>query len=100
MAHVYDAAAIHHQTPVFKSSVYVSKKRFADVILFMKVAELQQCGGIRDLLTGEVNPHEGAHRVAVIDSLFDSDIREVEPALQKIHPEHCLNPYSQTASLA
>ena len=50
--------------------------------------ELQQGGRIRNLFLQEVDPYEVSHGVTIVDRILETFVREVEPNLKQVHPEH------------
>ena len=69
-------------------------------MLFKKMAEIEQGRLVRYGLLHEVYAHELPHGVAVIDSVLRPGVGQVEPDLQKVHPQHLLDPHRRTAPLA
>src|SRR5579859_3395449 len=61
---------------------------FSQIVLFQQVPELAHRGLIRYRLRAQVNPDELAQSRRVIQRLFHRRIRQVEPLLQKINPQH------------
>jgi len=57
------------------------------------VPEVQQRCGVGHLLLQKVDAHEFAKGIAVIDGVFNALIRQREPALQQIHPQHFSIPF-------
>ncbi len=53
-----------------------------------QMPEFEECCRVRNLLIEKVDAHEHAEGVAIIYGLFNSFIRKIEPALQKIHSQH------------
>src|SRR5690554_1792086 len=62
--------------------------------------EMQQRGGVRHLFFHEIQSHELPHRIAVVDRVFHALIRQVEPALHQVHPQHLLDPHGRSAALS
>jgi hypothetical protein len=60
---------------------------------------VQQCGRVRHLPEREVEPHERAHRVGVVDLVLHRHTGEVEPHLQQVHPQHRLDRHRPAAPL-
>ena len=50
--------------------------------------EMQQRGGVRHVLLKKVDPHEFPHGIAVVNGALHALVRQAEPALQQIHPQH------------
>jgi hypothetical protein len=46
--------------------------------------------------TAKVDADEVTHRHRVVQRLFHGRVRQVEPLLQKVHPQHPLQPYRWT----
>ncbi len=95
-----NCATPHHLTSPFERAVDSFKHRFPKTIFFQQTSEVQKGRGIRCFLTHEVNSHELAHGITVIDSVFYPFVRQAEPYLQQVHPQHLFNPHRRTASLA
>jgi hypothetical protein len=36
------------------------------------------------------DPHERPHRRRVVQDLFDGGVRQIEPVLEEVHPQHAL----------
>src|SRR5262249_36289089 len=47
----------------------------------------------------QVNAHKAAHRRRVVQLLLDRRVREVEPQLQEVNPQHALERYRWPATL-
>ena len=75
---------------------------FGYVVGWSSRKELSELKGrsIRDLFGEEIDMHKGSHGVAVIDGIFNADIRQVEPVLHQVHPEHGLDPSRRTAAFS
>lgn len=69
-------------------------------MFLQQVPEVQQRGRVRDLLHAEVEPHEPAHRIGVVDRVLDTLIGQVEPHLKQVHPQHRGHRLGLTTSLA
>ena len=83
---------MHDQACIIQCFLDVVKDDFPNAMLFQKVSELQQGGGVRNRFRHEVQTHKFPHTIAVIDGIFDTSIGKVKPDLQEIHPKHRLDP--------
>ena len=96
---IHDGAAPHHEARLLKSFLDVIENCFSKVVLLQQMSELQQGGCIRYLLLQEVDPDEVPHSVAVVDRILKAFVRQVEPDLKQVHPEHYFDPARRTAAL-
>src|SRR6266851_2498974 len=55
------------------------------------MAELADGGFVRYRLAPKVNAHEAAHDRGIVQRLLHSRVRQVEPLLQKVNPQHPLH---------
>lgn len=65
-----------------------------------QVAELQQRRGVPDPLTTQIDTEKPAQRLGVVDRVFQPFVREPEPLLQEVHPQHPLQPDRWTPASA
>src|SRR5207247_5616518 len=63
---------------------------FAHFVFFQQVPELAHRGLVRHRLTAQINAHELPHHPRVVQRLFYRRVRQVEPLLQKVNPQHAL----------
>ena len=49
-------------------------------------------GFVGHRLVAEIDSDKAAHRLRIIDRLFHRQIRQIEPVLQKVDPQHPLDP--------
>ena len=87
---VHDAPAVHHPAVLFKEFPARRKVPLAQSVVVDEFAELAQRRCIRHALRCKVQSHELPHRVAVIDRVLHSLVRQVEPCRQQVHPKHDL----------
>ena len=69
------------------------------MVFFQQMPELQQGGCIWNLFFQEVDSYEVPHRIAVVDRIFKTFVRQIEPDLKQVHPEHYFDPAWRTAAL-
>jgi hypothetical protein len=69
------------------------------MVFFQQMTELQQGGCIRALFLQEVDSYEVPHGVAVVDRILEAFVRQVEPDLKQVHPEHDFDSARRTAAL-
>ena len=70
--------------------VHRPQNLFSQVVLFQQVPELAHRGLVRHRLRSQINPHKLAQRRRVVQRLFHRRVRQIEPLLQKINPQHLL----------
>src|SRR5207253_5211329 len=63
---------------------------FPQLVFFQQVPELAHRGLVRHRLTAQINAHELPHHPRVVQRLFYRRVRQVEPLLQKVNPQHAL----------
>ena len=67
-------------------------------MFLQQMTELAQCRLIRHALCKEVDTGEFPHGIAVINCVFRCRVRQMEPYLEQVHPQHFLDPHWRTAS--
>ncbi len=70
--------------------VHQVEELVAQVVLLHQVAELADGGLIRHGLPAEIDADELAQRTGVVEGLFGSRIRQVEPVLDEVDAQHAL----------
>ena len=85
---VNDRAALHHMPGLLHDTFDCVKKQLVQAMFLQKMAKLAQSGFIRNGLRHEVNANEFTHGIAVIDGVLRGRIRQVEPDLKQVHPQH------------
>ena len=68
---VHDAAPTHHPALLTEDLVLSGEHSLPEVVFFEQVPEMQQRDCIQNLVTGEVQPHESAHRIRDVDRVLD-----------------------------
>src|SRR3990167_9340216 len=73
---------------------------FGELMLFKQMAKLQEGGGIRYGVAGEINANETADGLAVVDGVFDAFIRVAEALLGDVHAQHAGQSFGWTTGAA
>ena len=97
---VHNAAAPHHPPSPLQAVVDSVEEQLPKAMLLQQMAKLQQRCGVGNVLLEEIDSHEFPHGIAVIDRVLHPLIREGEPALQQVHPQHDLDLNRRTAPLS
>ncbi len=69
----------------------------AQTLRLEQAAELQQRGGIRRRLAGQVDADEAADGVAVVHGVLDALVRQPEALLRHVHAQHARQPQRRPA---
>jgi len=67
------------------------------IVLLEQMAEAAHRGLVRHRLASEVDANKPPHRHRIVERLFHCRVRQVEPLLQKIEPQHPLDPDRRAA---
>lgn len=62
----------------------------AELVTLEQMAELAHRRFVRRRLTTQINAGKAAHRRRVVQGFLDRRVRQVEPLLQEVHPQHPL----------
>jgi hypothetical protein len=65
-------------------------------VLLEEVTEAPDRRLVRDLVVAQLHAGEAPHRLAVVDRIFRLRIRQVEPLLQEVDPQHPLQVVRRT----
>src|SRR5215472_1893689 len=76
--------------------IHGSQNLFSQIVLLQQMPELAHRGFVRHRLGPQVNPRKLAQRRRVVQRLFHCRVRQVEPLLQKINPQHLLQFFGPT----
>ena len=87
-----DGAGPHVQSVLRQVRIDQPKQLLSQVVRLHQMAELAYRGLVGHRLSAQVNADKVAHRPRVIQCLFHRRVREVEPVLQQVNPEHALYP--------
>lgn len=83
-----------------EAGFHISKDSLTNMVLLKKVPEFQQGRRIRNLFLVEINTHERPHGIDVINVIFNSNIRQIEPDLHEVYMKHRLNAFYETTTLS
>mgnify|MGYP005829094617 CR=1 FL=1 len=61
-------------------------------MLLQQMTEAQQRGRVRYALDGQIDTHEVAHRLTIVDRIFERLVGERIPLLQEVDPQHASRP--------
>jgi hypothetical protein len=73
------------------------KELFPDLVSFQQMPKLADRRLIRHGLAAQINAHKLPHGMRVVQRLFDCRIRQVEPLLQTMQPQHAFDPHRWTS---
>ncbi len=80
--------------------VHRRKNLFAYADFIDERTEFAEGSLIRRCFCAEVDPDKFAHRIAVVKAIFRLRVRQIEPLLKEVDPQHSLYADWRTASLA
>src|SRR5438876_595234 len=90
--------------PVVMRTPWACKCRFTvpricspSLMFLQQVAKLTSRGFVGHRFMAQINAHELPHHRRVVQRLFHCRVRQVEPLLQKINPQHPLHSYRRTS---
>lgn len=78
------------QAALFQVLVHALEPRRVQIAPLQQVAELAERGLVRHRFAAQLNVHEPTHREAVIQRFLRPRVRQVEPLLQEVDPQHPL----------
>jgi hypothetical protein len=73
------------------------KDRGGEVVLLQAVPEPQDRGLVGHHVLAQLDARKPPHRLAVVDRVFGLGIREIEPLLEEVDPQHLLEPQGLAA---
>ena len=85
---VHDGAHAHQQTLLVQVRVDLFKHRLRQVAGLQQAPELQQRRSVRHRLSRQVDTHEVAQRLTVVDRVFQGLVGQAVPLLQQVHAQH------------
>ena len=101
-----DDRRIHHrpapqeQTLGRQMRVDRREDRVRQLLVFQQAPELQQRRGIRRRLAPQVDAHEPANRLAVVNRVLDPLVRQPQAVLHDVHAQHALQTHRRTTPSA
>ena len=87
---VNDGALGQSQTASHQYPTNLLENLLAQPVLFEQMTKPHHCRLVRNRLASQVNAHERAHRQRVVQRLFHRRVRQIEPQLQAMNPQHSL----------
>jgi hypothetical protein len=85
-----DGALAQQQALVGQMRLDSFEDALGQLVRLEQVTELDQGGGIRGGLTSQVDTHEAADRLAVVEGIFDPLVGQAEALLGDVHAQHAL----------
>src|ERR1700687_5493441 len=90
VAEAQNRTLVRHHPPFYKQVRHLIEDGMGQPVLLQQVAEAQNRTLVRHHLVAQLNPRETPHRLAVVDRIFGLWVRQIEPLLQEINPQHLL----------
>ena len=87
-----DRAGAHQQPLLAQVRVDLVEQRPREVVGLQQAAELQQRRGVGHRLARQVDAHEVAQRLAVVQRILQRLVGQAVPLLQAVHAQHPGNP--------
>ena len=88
---VDDSASRYLQAVLLQILIYQVKQLITQIVLLHQVAKLADRGFVRHRLPTEIDADEEAQRTGIIESFLGGRIRQVEPVLDEMDPQHALD---------
>jgi len=88
---VHQRALAHEQPSSAQERVDLLKDRLRQLMLLEQAPEFQQRCRVRHLFSREIDSHEFAHSLAVVEHIFQPLVAQAVPLLQEVHPQHPLH---------
>ena len=85
---IHDRPATNRHTAVSQVRVDRFEDALSQPVPLQEVAELADRRLVWDSFTAKVDTDEPAHCDAVVEGFLDGGVAQVEPVLQKVHPQH------------
>jgi len=85
---VHDGARAHEQTLLPQVGVDLVEQRSREVVVVEQAPELQQRRGVWDRLARQVDAHEVAQRLAVVQRVLQRLVGQAVPLLKTVHAQH------------
>ncbi len=90
-AGINDGAAGNLHPVFLQILVHQMEQLIAEIVLLHQVAELTDCGLVRNGLSAEIDSDELPQRAGIVESFLGSRIGQVEPVLNKVDAQHTLD---------
>ncbi len=83
---IYCRPLPQQQALLFQVLLHRLEDLLGQLMLFHKVAERQDGGGIRDVILSRINPDEGAYGAVVNQGIFHGVVGQGPPVLHQVNP--------------
>ncbi len=97
---VDDGAFTHEQALLSQVGVDLLENPLGQRMLLQQVTEAQECGRVRYAFARQIDTHEVAHRLTIVDRIFERLVGDRIPLLQEVDPQHALQADGRTAAFA
>ena len=97
---VHQGAFAQQQAAGGQVGVDGGKEAFAQVMRFKQTPEFQERGGVGHPLGGQINAGKSLQCLAVVERVFEGFVGQPIPLLEKIHPQHPLQPDGRASPFA
>ena len=87
---VHDRAFGDLDAAAMQVLVHGRQQHLAQLVPFQQVRELAHRGLVRRAFNAQIDASETAHRHRVVQGLLNRRVRQVEPELQEVDPQHPL----------
>jgi len=88
---VHDGTRAQQQPPFFQQASDRIEDRLSQPMALQQVAKAQNRALIRHHLVAQLHPRETPHRFAIVNRIFRLRVRQIEPLLQEVNPQHLLH---------
>src|SRR5574344_664594 len=97
---IHNCSAAHHISPLFYYIIYGAEQLLSYTALLHHMTKLKERRCVRNLFIHEIDSHKFAESITVVDCVFHALIRQIEPDLQQIHPQHSRNSAGRASAFA
>ncbi|CAM2157632.1 hypothetical protein PT2222_420044 [Paraburkholderia tropica] len=87
---VHDGAARKLHTAGLQHPPHLGEEPLTQLVLLKQAPEFEQRCRIRYGFAAQINAHKATQAGAVIQSLFASEVGQIEPVLHEVNPQHAL----------
>ena len=98
MAFLDEGAFLHQELPLAEQGPHLFENPLGEFVRLQQVTELEQGGGIGHGFHTQVDTRKEAHRLAVIDGVFERLVGQRIPLLEEVDAQHALDPDGRTAA--
>ena len=97
---VHDRAGADLEALRMKIALHVLERRLTEGVAHQQMTELADRRFVRRQFGAQVDAGEAAYRRQVVQRRFSCRVREIEPPLQKVDPQHSFQRYRRTSTVA